>query len=160
MLGIALLFIGSVLLINGLGLNGKMESRDSAPFNLLIGLLTFLINGIALYRANNSLDYFGVATGLLFSLTYLYLAVVQWFNLKGIGLGWYCLFVAINALFLSALADEYRLMTMWLLWSSLWFLFFLVLSLGKELKFLGNYTIFIGIFTCWVPGLLMLTNHW
>lgn len=36
MLGIALLFIGSVLLVNGLGLNGKMEARDSAPFNLLI----------------------------------------------------------------------------------------------------------------------------
>ncbi|AMW78084.1 AmiS/UreI transporter [Acinetobacter sp. TGL-Y2] len=160
MLGVALLFIGSVLLVNGLGLNGKMEARDSAPFNLLVGLLAFFINGIALYRGNNPLDYFGVAAGLLFAFTYLYLAVVQWFNLKGIGLGWYCLFVAINAFIFATLAGEYRLIVMWVLWSSLWFLFFLVLSLEKNLKFLGNYTIFIGVFTCWIPGLLMLTNHW
>lgn len=160
MLGIALFFIGSVLIINGLGLNKKMEARESAPFNLLVGLLAFLINTIALYRGNNSLDYMAVAGGLLFAFTYLYLAIVQWFNLKGIGLGWYCLFVAINAIVFSALSSDYRLMAMWLLWASLWFLFFLVLSIGKELKFLGNYTIIIGVLTCWLPGILMLSNYW
>lgn len=56
-------------MVNGLGLNGKMEARDSAPFNLLVGLLAFFINGIALYRGNNPLDYFGVAAGLLFAFT-------------------------------------------------------------------------------------------
>ncbi|ENV15313.1 AmiS/UreI family transporter [Acinetobacter guillouiae] len=160
MLGISLLFIGSVLLVNGMGLNGRMDSRESAPFNLLIGLLVFVINCIALYRSTVSIDYLGVAASLLFTFTYLYLAIVQWFHLKGIGLGWYCLFVSINALVLATLSDEYRVMIMWLFWASLWFLFFLVLGLEKQLKFLGNYTIFIGIFTCWIPGLLMLVDYW
>lgn len=160
MLGVSLLFIGSVLLINGLGINGRMDGRESAPFNLLIGLLAFLINGINLYRGETPLDYFSVAGGLLFAFTYLYLSVIQWFNLKGVGFGWYCLFVAINASVISALSIDYREMIMWVLWASLWFLFFLALGLGKQLKFLGNYTIFIGIFTCWIPGLLMLINHW
>ncbi|AZG11050.1 AmiS/UreI transporter [Pigmentiphaga sp. H8] len=160
MLGLALFFIGAVLIVNGVGLTGRIDGRDSAPFNLLVGLLALFINGLGLYRAVSTADLFAVAGGLLFAFTYLYLAVVQWRSLKGVGLGWYCLFVAISALAFAPVAGDGRLIAMWLLWASLWFFFFLALGLGKPLRFLGAYTILIGVATCWVPGLLMLMGKW
>ncbi len=160
MLGVALFFIGAVLIVNGVGLTNRIEGKDSAPFNLLVGLLALFLNGLGLYRAAAAPDFFAAAGGLLFAFTYLYLAVVQWCGLKGVGLGWYCLFVAISALAFAATAGDARVTAMWLLWSSLWFLFFLALGLGKPLRFLGGYTILIGIATCWIPGTLILMGKW
>ncbi|MCL2308655.1 MAG: AmiS/UreI transporter [Proteobacteria bacterium] len=162
MLGVALLFIGAVLIVNGIGLTGRIEPKDSALFNLLVGLLAFLINAIGLIHAGATSDYLGAAGGLLFAFTYLYLAGVQWYGLKGVGLGWYCLFVAITALAYAALAlgQDTRVVIMWLVWSSLWFFFFLALALQRSLRFLPAYTVVVGIGTCWVPGLLMLTGRW
>ncbi|WP_218240871.1 AmiS/UreI family transporter [Comamonas fluminis] len=160
MLGIALFFIGAVLIVNGVGLSGRIEARDSAPFNLLVGLLALFINAIGILRAGADPDFFGAAGGLLFAFTYLYLAVVQWWGLKGVGLGWYCLFVAISALAFASTAGDIRVITMWLIWASLWFFFFLALGLGKQLRFLAGYTVLVGIATCWVPGLMMLMGKW
>lgn len=160
MLGVALFFIGAVLIVNGVGLTGRIEGKDVAPFNLLVGLLALFINGLGLYRAAATPDFFATAGGLLFAFTYLFLAVVQWWALKGVGLGWYCLFVAASALAFAAAAGDVRLIVMWLLWASLWFFFFLALGLGKSLRFLPGYTIVVGIATCWVPGLLMLMGRW
>ncbi|MCH1880742.1 AmiS/UreI transporter [Alcaligenes ammonioxydans] len=160
MLGVALFFIGAVLMVNGVGLTGRIESRDLAPFNLLVGLLALFINLLGLQRGEHMADYFAVAGGLLFAFTYLYLAVVQWYGLKGVGFGWYCLFVAISALAFSWTASDPRLVTLWLLWSSLWFLFFLSLGLGRSLRILPLYTVLIGVLTCWLPGTLMLMDAW
>ncbi|MBS0349520.1 MAG: AmiS/UreI transporter [Proteobacteria bacterium] len=160
MLGVALFFIGAVLIVNGVGLTNRIEGKDSAPFNLLVGLLALFINGMGLFRAEAAPDFFAIAGGLLFAFTYLYLAVVQWYGLKGVGLGWYCLFVAISALAFAATAGDVRVIVMWLLWASLWFFFFLALGLGKSLRLLPGYTISIGIATCWVPGMLMLMGKW
>jgi len=160
MLGVSLFFIGAVLIVNGVGLTGRIEARDSAPFNLLVGLLALFINLLSLSRADVMADYFAAGGGLLFAFTYLYLAVVQWSGIKGVGLGWYCLFVAISALAFAASSTDIRVIGMWLLWASLWFLFYLALGLGKKLPFLGGYTVVIGIVTCWLPGLLMMTGRW
>jgi len=160
MLGVALFFIGAVLIVNGVGLTGRIDGKDSAPFNLLVGLLSLFINGLGLSRAAAMPDFFAVAGGLLFAFTYLYLAVVQWCGLKGVGLGWYCLFVAISALVFAVTAGDARVIAMWLLWASLWFFFFLALGLGKTLRFLPGYTVLIGVVTCWVPGVLMLSGKW
>lgn len=160
MLGLALFFIGAVLIVNGVGLSGRIEGRDSAPFNLLVGMLALFINAIGLVRANAEPELLGVAGGLLFAFTYLYLAVVQWWGLKGAGLGWYCLFVAISALVFAATAADARVVAMWVVWASLWFLFFLALGLGKTPRFLAGYTVLVGIATCWIPGFLILTRKW
>lgn len=160
MLGVALFFIGAVLVVNGLSLIGRIEAREAAPFNLLVGLLALAINLIGLQRAVDAADYFAVGGGLLFAFTYLYLSVVQWHGLKGTGLGWYCLFVAISALAFAGTAGDMLMFAMWLVWASLWFLFYLALGLGKPLRFLGGYTVLVGIVTCWVPGLLMMTGRW
>ncbi len=160
MLGVALFFIGAVLIVNGIGLTGRIEGRDAAPFNLLVGLLALFTNAIGLIRGELAADFFGAAGGLLFAFTYLYLCVVQWFGLKGVGFGWYCLFVAISALPFAAVAGDWRVIGMWLIWASLWFLFFVALGLGKSLRFLAGYTVLVGIVTCWIPGLLMLMGKW
>ncbi|MCX5567092.1 AmiS/UreI family transporter [Alcaligenes phenolicus] len=160
MLGVALFFIGAVLIVNGVGLTGRIESRDLAPFNLLVGLLALFINLLGLQRGEQMADYFAAAGGLLFAFTYLYLAVVQWYGLKGVGFGWYCLFVAISALAFAGTASDPRLITMWLLWSSLWFLFFLALGLGRSLRILPAYTVLIGALTCWLPGTLIMMDAW
>jgi hypothetical protein len=160
MLGIALFFIGAVLIVNGVGLSGRIDARDSAPVNLLVGLLALFINAVGILRADTDPDYFAAAGGLLFAFTYLYLAVVQWWALKGVGLGWYCLFVAVSALAFAAAAGDIRVIAMWLVWASLWFFFFLALGLGKQLRFLAAYTVLVGIVTCWIPGLMLLMGKW
>jgi hypothetical protein len=52
---------------------------------------------------------------------YLYLAAVQWLGLQGVGLGWYRLFVAVNAVLYAPMVHDIRLSAMWLAWASLWF---------------------------------------
>lgn len=160
MLGVALFFIGAVLIVNGVGLTGRIEGRDSAPFNLLVGLLALFTNGINILRADGDTGYFSAAGGLLFALTYLYLSVVQWCGLKGVGLGWYCLFVAISAVVFGFAETDVRMLVLWLVWASLWLFFFVNLGLGKTLRFLPGYTIAVGVFSCWIPGLLMLLGRW
>ncbi|ECC1695627.1 AmiS/UreI transporter [Salmonella enterica subsp. salamae] len=160
MLGVSLFFIGSVLIVNGVGLTGRIEGRDSAPFNFLVGLLALFINFVGLYRSTVTPDFFAAAGGLLFAFTYLYLAVVQWWGLKGVALGWYCLFVAISALAFAWMADDIRGIAMWLSWASLWFMFFLALGLRKSIRILPGYTILIGCVTCWIPGMLLMMGKW
>jgi hypothetical protein len=160
MLGVALLFIGAVLMVNGITLTGRIEPKDAAGLNLLVGVLAFLLNMAGIAHATNPPDYFASAGGLFFAFTYLYLAAVQWFGLKGVGLGWYCLFVAVNAVIYALVAHDLRLSAMWFAWASLWFLFFVSLGLQRHVRYLGAYTIAVGIVTCWVPGMLMLTGRW
>ena len=160
MLGVALLFIGAVLVINGITLTGRIEPKDAAGLNLLVGVLAFLLNMVGIVQATKPPEYFASAGGLFFAFTYLYLAAVQWFGLKGVGLGWYCLFVAVNAVIYALVAHDIRLSTMWLAWASLWFLFFVSLGVERKVRYLGAYTIAVGVVTCWVPGILMLTGRW
>ena len=162
MLGIALLFIGAVLVVNGVGLTGRIEPRENAVFNFLVGILALFISLLGLVRSVDNAGYLSTAAGLLFAFTYLYLAVVQWKGMNGKGLGWYCLFVAINTLPMAWLAvnQDIRSTVMWLAWGALWFLFFLAMALKKTIRSLGPITAIIGIFSCWIPGFLMLTGRW
>ena len=108
MLGVALFFIGAVLVVNGVALTGRIEPRDAAGLNLLVGLLALLINLAGLVQASAPPQFFSSAGGLLFAFTYLYLAAVQWRGLQGAGLGWYCLFVAISALVYAGTSSDAR----------------------------------------------------
>ena len=137
MLGVALLFIGAVLMVNGITLTGRIEPKDAAGLNLLVGILAFSLNMAGIAHATKPPEYFASAGGLFFAFTYLYLAAVQWFVLKGGGLGWYCLFVAVNAVVYPLVAHDVRLSAMWLAWASLWFLFFVSLGLQHHVRYLG-----------------------
>ncbi len=164
MLGVALLYVGAVLFVNGVSLLGKIDAKAAAIMNIFTGGLTLTLNIVGLAKATELPMFYAGATGLLFSFTYLYVAATNIFNLDGRGLGWYCLFVAITALpssYLSFSSGDIRFGIIWLAWAFLWFLFFLLTALQKPIQtFTAWVTVAVGVVTCWIPGYLMLIGKW
>lgn len=164
MFGVVLLFVGVILIVNGLTLAGRIDAKAAAVLNLLVGSLCTFAAVLGAIDASTPADFLAVGSGLLFAFTYLYVAGVNWFGLSGSGLGWYCLFVAITALPLGWAAyvnGDPRMAAIWLIWSSLWLLFFVDLCTQARVKrFLAPYTVLVGIVTCWIPGMLMLLARW
>lgn len=164
MVGVMLLFVGSVLLVNGMGGLGRVEAKSMAVMNFMVGGLALVASMIQLVRASTPADFFLVAAFLLFTFTYLYVAVSLWFELDMSGFGWFCLFVAITTVPFSLMSfqnNDPRFGVLWLVWGVLWFMFYLANVPQKDLGRLLPYTVIaVGVLTCWIPGLLILTEHW
>jgi hypothetical protein len=98
LLGMALLWVGAVLFLNGLWLLGKIDDREIAVINVASGFITLCV---ALYSAfgpnSDATSIRAAALTLLFSTTYLWVAYNRYVNVDGRGLGWFSLFVAITA---------------------------------------------------------------
>lgn len=126
MIAVMLLYVGAVLLLNGVWILGSAVAREARPaveggpepgtaraaylvlssrevgvFNLLVGALGFVLALFAFARvgpaAIGALELEFGAFVLLFAFTYLYVGINQFLNTDGRALGWYCLFVAITA---------------------------------------------------------------
>lgn len=103
---------------------------------------------------------------MLFSFTYLWVAINRYSGADGRGLGWFSLFVAITAVPVAADAlrvasspGEWWLGLSWVAWSVLWLMFFLMLALGRPLaRPTACVAIGQGVLTGWLPGYLMLTG--
>jgi putative amide transporter protein len=121
MLGVVLLYVGAVLVINGIWLIGQargasageagataaessplfIQGREVAVINLFTGFVgvvaavTFMIHGNA---TANIGEIRGGGLVLLFAFTYLWVAANAFLNAGGRAFGWYCLFVAITAI--------------------------------------------------------------
>lgn len=166
MLGVVLIYVGVVLILNGLGRLYDVDPKSTAVFNVFTGTLSFIINIVAVIQG----DFFAAATGLLFGFTYLFIAARSIFNLDGRLYGWYCLFVAINTVplaftdsvtyrFIDFTVGNIYWMFIWLLWGVLWLTGFIELVLNRDLgKFVGYLSVFDGVFTAWIPGALLLLN--
>jgi hypothetical protein len=102
----------------------------------------------------------------LFTFTYIGIGFTNILNLDGKGLGWYCLLVALITPFFSHLnfsSGDWRFGIIWLIWGVLWFVFFLILGLGKKAlasPTFGWIIILVGVFTLWIPGYAMLRGWW
>ena len=164
MLGVALMFTGAVLLVNGLALINKVDSHSVAFFNLIGGLLNV---GIAVWAGITD-NVFGAGQLFLFGFTYLWLA---WNALTKQAdwraFGWYCAFVAVMAFPTAAMTYSDGAPwfgTFWITWGGLWYLFFLMFGLGLSLRrinaFAGATTILIGVGTAMVPGYLLTSGTW
>ena len=134
MLALGLWLVGFTLFINSLWLLGKMDNKAIIPMNVFVAMIQ--LGGVYKVIADGGPEmsnYYGAALTLLFTFTYLYVASTQAFNLDGRGLGWYCLPVAIIAVPAGAqsLADAPGLAILWWMWATLWFMYFLILALGK-----------------------------
>ena len=164
MLGVMLVFVGCVLLINGMGDLGRVELKSMAIMNFMIGGLGAVLVLIQLFRAETPDDYFAIAAYLLFTFTYIYVAICIWLDLDMRAFGWYCFFVACTTVPYSVVSfqgGDLRFGVFWLIWGAMWFMFYLANVPQKDLgKFLPYSVIAIGVGTCWIPGLLILTDHW
>lgn len=168
--GIGLIYVGCVLLINGIGMLQKFDGKALAIMNFFTGGLYVVINTVNLIFAvfNNSdiSAFYGVGTSMLFGFTYLFVGFTDLFDLDGRPLAWYCFFVAVNTIpcsLISFFSGDSRFCIIWLLWGILWLIYWIAgalpnIKIGNKL--VPYATLFISIFTCWVPGYMLLANWW
>lgn len=160
-----LLYVGAVLFINGLSLLGWVKGKSLVPMNVFVGLLQVVTPLYLIFTANGDPAVILLASGLfLFGFTYLYVAINNTFNLDGSGLGWFCLFVVFAAPvyawfnFREGTPAGNVLAVLWLSWAYLWFLFWLVLSLGRTslTRYTGAVCATQGIITGLIPALILI----
>ncbi|MGL4761728.1 MAG: AmiS/UreI family transporter [Sarcina sp.] len=174
MLGAVLLYVGVVLITNGIATLTKIDPKASAIMNLFTGGLSIVANFGTLLIATaqhsstgiNS-PYYAAATGLLFGFTYLFIGINGIFNLDGRIFAWYSLYVAITTIPAGIL--QWRLggiwnilmALIWWAWGVLWVTAPIEIVWKKNLgKFTPWLSIFEGIFTAWIPGFLILISIW
>jgi hypothetical protein len=122
LLGVMLLYVGAVLLVNGIWLIGQaraaalapagdtspaesahptlLENREVTVLNLFTGFVGIVCAGTLLIQGNQDGDLASIRGGgfiLLFAFTYLWVALNTFLGVDGRAFGWYCLFVAITA---------------------------------------------------------------
>ena len=168
MLGVCLLFVGIVLINNGICNFYKVDGKSAAIMNIFTGGLSLFINFVNLVQGN----YYAAGTGLLFCFTYLFVAVNNIFGLIGIPFAWFSTFVAINAVIFGSLegfvripslgiVPDIRWAVIWYLWAILWGTAFVEDILGKKLgKLVPALQVFEGVATAWTPGVLMMIGKW
>lgn len=165
LLGLALLYVGSVLFLNGIWLMGRIGDREIAIINIFVGALTALVSAFLAFGPNaDAASIKAAALTLLFTFTYLWVAYNRFHDVDGRGLGWYSLFVAITVVpvALDTLINAttlwgYWFGLCWAAWAVLWFMFFLLLAMQKPIaKVTGAVTSIQGILTGWLPGYLLL----
>ncbi len=167
MLGLVLLYVGAVLFINGLTMLGKIAPREAAVMNLFAGGISLFVSLLQISSGEVSLVRVA-AFGLLFSFTYLWVAYVNLTGQDGRGLGWFSLFVAATAAFVTGDAfgsasglTQNLLAACWAAWTILWFCYFVIGGLKQSswIRPVAWLTIIQGIFTAWLPGFLMLSGR-
>lgn len=126
LLGVVLLYVGVVLIVNGIWLVGQarvaalpaaageggqaavavesdptfIQNREVAILNIFTGFVGVVAAVTLAVQGNQNEDLASIrAAGyiLLFAFTYLWVAANQYLDAGGHAFGWYCLFVAITA---------------------------------------------------------------
>ena len=164
-----LLFVGAVLFINGLSLLGYVKGKSLVPMDLFVGLLQVITPLYLIFTASGTPAQVSatilLGSGLfLFGFTYLYVAINNIYDLDGSGLGWFCLYVVLAAIayayfnFKTATPGGNVLTVLWISWAYLWFLFWLVLSLGRTslTRYTGAVCATQGIITGFIPALILI----
>lgn len=168
MLGVCLLFVGIVLINNGICNLCNVDGKAAAVMNIFTGGLSVFINFVNLVQGN----YYAAGTGLLFGFTYLFVAANNIFKLNSKPFAWFSTLVAINAIVFGTLEGfvgsqalgiepDIRWAGIWYLWAILWGTSFVEDILGKKLgRFTPCLQVVEGIITAWIPGLLMMIGLW
>jgi hypothetical protein len=161
---VGLLYVGGVLFVNALSLLGKAEPRSVGIFNLMVGIMQVVIPFFVIATTDDPLIILNASGIFLFGFTYLYVGVTNLGGFDTSGLGWYCLWVAILAPVYSMLNfflfGDPVFGVLWLMWSFLWGLFFVLLALKKDkiARFTGWVTMVEAWVTCTIPAYLLLTG--
>lgn len=166
MSNVGLLYVGAVLFVNGIMLLGKIDGKSAGIFNLFVGGLQVFTPIYIIVTANGDLPTILSASGIfLFGFTYLYVGITNLTNASGSGVGYYSLWVAILAIAYSsvnfALFGDVKFGIIWLMWSFLWFLFYLLLAKNKPIeKYTGWVAIIQSWITCTIPAFSILAGVW
>lgn len=164
LLGLSLLYVGVVLILNGIWLFGRIADREIVIINLCVAGISFLVALHTALFATGVADIRAAAMTLLFAITYLWVAYNRITDCDGRGLGWFSLIVAVTVVPVAVLtfAQGGAAMTIWLglswtAWAALWFMYFLLLTLQLPMqKQAAWFTLFCGVFTGWMPGMVLL----
>lgn len=166
MSGVALIYVGAVLFINGVLLLGRLTAREAGPLNLFVGGLQVFTPTYLIITAGGESEAIFAASGIyLFGFTYLWVGINCIKGYSNRGFGWFALFVALCTTVFAAenfaRASDAGFGTIWLLWGILWFLFFLVLGLGKDSLGppTGVYTIVVAAITT-IAAFQVLLDTW
>jgi putative amide transporter protein len=169
MASVGLLYVGAVLVVNGLMLLGRVDARAAAPINLFVGALqVFTPTYLIVTSGGDEAAILGASGIYLFGFTYLYVGINLLANLDGTGLGWFSAFVAVCAVVYAGLNFFYNQPTdpafgvIWLFWAVLWALFWLVLGLKREdlTRYTGAIALVAGLVSAALPAFLLLTGVW
>lgn len=176
MLGLILLYVGIVLINNGICRICNVDAKSLSIMNIFVGLLSVIANIVVIvygevtavdFKGDGGPDFYAAATGLLFGFTYLFVACNNLFKLDLRPFGWYSLFVAINSIPAAYLAyngggntEATCMAIIWLAWGVLWLTGFIECVLKIELKFVPYLAILEGIFTAWIPAWLFFVGYW
>jgi hypothetical protein len=166
MADVGLMFVGAVLFVNGLLLLGKVDPKGAATFNLFVGALQTAIPFYLIATAPTASDILLDSGIFLFGFTYLYVGISNLAGQAPVGLGWYSAWVAVMAAAFGITNivrfHDPTIGLLWLQWSVLWALFWLVLGLGvtRLTPLTGWLTLILSFTTCTIPGYLLLLGEW
>ena len=166
MSNVGLMFVGAALFVNGLLFLGRIDAHGAAVFNLFVGALQVAVPFYLIAHAATADDILLDAGIFLFGFTYLYVGIINLAGFSGVGLGWYSAWVSMLALAFGITEfTRFHATTtglLWVQWSVLWAMFWVVLTLGRErwTAVAGWTTLIMSFTTCTVPGYLLLLGDW
>lgn len=163
---IGLLLSGAALFLNSLVILGKAEMKSAGVFNLFVGALQIIIPFYLIMISDQSnWTVYSYAATFLFGLTYLYVGVTFIKGMDSSGLGWFCIWVAIIALFYMVVSfvqfhDVVNALT-WFMWALLWYLFFVLNTQKKNInQYLGRVAFVQSWVTLTLPSLFYFMGVW
>lgn len=164
---VGLLYVGAVLVLNGVMLLGHVSARAAAPLNLFVGTLQVVTPTYLIVAADGDQAQIALAAGLYyFGFTYLWVGINAITGWPAEGLGWFSLVVAAAAVGFAVhswlVVGDRTFGVIWLLWAVLWFSFFLLMALHRERLTapVGVLTLGEGLLTAAVPAFLIITGWW
>ncbi|AAS44481.1 MULTISPECIES: AmiS/UreI family transporter [Bacillus] len=163
---VGLLLSGAALFLNSLVILGKAEMKSAGVFNLFVGALQIIIPFYLIMISDQSnWTVYSYAATFLFGLTYLYVGVTFIKGMDSSGLGWFCIWVAIIALFYMIVSfvqfhDVVNALT-WFMWALLWYLFFVLNTQKKNInQYLGRIAFVQSWVTLTLPSLFYFMGVW
>ncbi|MDM5157552.1 AmiS/UreI family transporter [Bacillus sp. DX1.1] len=163
---VGLLLSGAALFLNSLVILGKAEEKSVGVFNLFVGVLQIVIPFyLILVSDQSNWTVYSYAATFLFGLTYLYVGITFITGMSNNGLGWFCLWVAIIALFYMIVSiiqfqDIVNALT-WFMWAFLWYLFYVLNVQKKDInQYLGRIAFVQSWVTLTLPSLLYFMGVW
>ncbi|PDY18541.1 MULTISPECIES: AmiS/UreI family transporter [Bacillus cereus group] len=163
---VGLLLSGAALFLNSLVILGKAEMKSAGVFNLFVGALQIIIPFyLIMISDQNNWTVYSYAATFLFGLTYLYVGVTFIKGMDSSGLGWFCIWVAIIALFYMVVSfvqfhDVVNALT-WFMWALLWYLFFVLNTQKKNInQYLGRIAFVQSWVTLTLPSLFYFMGVW